>query len=192
LKTGRITGSHSLPHGFHHIKCRSHYTRLQELMMSECKRMAELYRSVYEGEKGEAWHGPALLPLLKDVTAEQASLTPVAGAHSIIQLVWHLAYWEEIVLRRFSGELANAALNDENDWPQNRRVSADGWQSALLRLDRSHKALQNAIAGCADVRLEEKVIGRDYSLYILLHGTVDHCVYHSAQIALLKKALSSS
>lgn len=157
--------------------------------MTECTRMAELYRSVYEGDNGEAWHGPSLLPLLKNVTTEQASLTPVPGAHSIVQLVWHLAYWEEVVLRRFSGELANAALNDENDWPRNRTVSADEWKTALLRLDRSHQALRTAIASCADNRLDEKVVGRDYSLYTLLHGTINHCVYHSAQIALLKKAI---
>jgi uncharacterized damage-inducible protein DinB len=160
--------------------------------MTECSRMAELYRSIYEGDNGEAWHGPALLPLLKDVSAEQASLTPIPGAHSILQLVLHLAYWEEVVLRRFSGELANAALNDENDWPRNRPVSAEEWRAALLRLDHSHQALQGAIAGCADARLDDKVTGRDYSLYILLHGIIDHCVYHSAQIALLKKASSSS
>lgn len=160
--------------------------------MNECKRMAELYRSVYEGDNGEAWHGPALLPLLKDVTVDQVSLTPVAGAHSIVQLVLHLAYWEEIVLRRFSGELANAPLNDENDWPRNRPVSNEEWRAALLRLDRSHKALQSAMAGCADARLDEKVAGREYTLYILLHGAIDHCVYHTAQIAVLKKSLSSS
>jgi uncharacterized damage-inducible protein DinB len=154
--------------------------------------MAELYRSVYEGDNGEAWHGPALLPLLEDVTAEQASRTPVPSAHSIIQLVWHLAYWEEVVLRRFSGELANAALNDENDWPRNRTSSEEEWKAALQRLDHSHKALQSAIASCADARLEEKVVGRDYSLYTLLHGTIDHCVYHSAQISLLKKALRAN
>lgn len=157
--------------------------------MTECQRMAELYRSVYEGDNGEAWHGPALLPLLQNVTAEQASLTPVPGVHSILQLVLHLGYWEEVVLRRFSGELANAALNDENDWPRNRPVSAEEWKAALLRLDRSHNALQTAIESGVDDRLNEKVVGRDYSLYTLLHGIIDHCVYHSAQIALLKKAI---
>jgi uncharacterized damage-inducible protein DinB len=53
--------------------------------MTEAKRMAELYRSVYEGDdKGEAWHGPALKPLLKDITAEQASRSPKRGAQSIL------------------------------------------------------------------------------------------------------------
>ena len=35
---------------------------------------------------GEAWHGPALNQLLEGITAEQASMHPVHGAHSIGKL----------------------------------------------------------------------------------------------------------
>ena len=31
------------------------------------------------------------------------------------------------------------------------------------------------------------VPGKDYSVYVLLHGAVQHMTYHTGQIALLKK-----
>jgi len=159
--------------------------------MSEARRMAELYRSVYAGDdKGEAWHGPALKPLLKNVTAEQASRSPITGGHSILQLVLHLAYWEEIILRRFEGEIVVAPLNSPDDWPSNRKLTDSDWKVALSRLEKSHTALHKSIETCTDEKLKQAVPDRDYDNYMLLHGIIHHCVYHSAQIALTKKNLS--
>lgn len=156
--------------------------------MNESKRMAELYRSVYEGDtKGEAWHGIALMPLLRDVTPEQASRDPKLGNHSILQLVQHIAYWEEVTLRRFNGEVVNAPLNTPDDWPKNRKVTDSEWQAVLSRLRASHTALHRAIELCSEEKLRQKVPERPYDNYTLLHGIIDHCVYHSGQIAALKK-----
>ena len=157
--------------------------------MSEVSRIAQLYRSVYEGDdNGEAWHGPALKPLLKDVAAEQASRPPSVGKHSILQLVLHIAYWEEIELRRFLGETVTAPLNTPDDWPSNRKVTDAEWQAALTRLEASHTALRKAVERSKDDQLKQQAPGRNHDNYTLLHGTIDHCVYHTAQIALLKKS----
>lgn len=157
--------------------------------MSEVTRIAQLYSSVYEGDnKGEAWHGPALKPLLKDVSAEHASRAPSVGKHSILQLVLHIAYWEEIELRRFLGETVTAPLNTPEDWPSNRKVTDAEWQAALSRLEASHTALRKAIERSKDEQLKQQVPGRNHDNYTLLQGTIDHCVYHTAQIALLKKS----
>ena len=159
--------------------------------MSETKRIAELYRSVYEGDKnGEAWHGVALKPLLKDVTAEQASRVPKPGTHSILQLVLHIAYWEEVVLRRFNGEVVDAPLNTPEDWPSNRKLSDAEWQAVLTRLEKSHTALRKAIASSSDDKLGQMVPKRDHDHYTLLHGIVHHGIYHGGQIAAVKKTLA--
>lgn len=159
--------------------------------MSEAKRIAELYRSVFEGDnKGEAWHGVALKPLLKDVTAEQASRVPNSGAHSILQLVLHIAYWEEVVLRRFDGGVVDAPLNTPEDWPSNRTPTDAEWQAALTRLEKSHVALREAIESSSDDKLNQRVPKRDHDNYTLLQGIIHHCVYHSGQIAYLKKVIS--
>lgn len=153
--------------------------------------MAELYRSVYEGDTaGEAWHGLSLKPLLKDVSPEQALRTAAPSMHSILQLVSHIAYWEEIVLRRFNGEVVNALLNTPEDWPASRMLTDAQWGATLTRLEKSHHALRNAMELCPDDKLNLKVPEREHTNYVLLHGIIDHCVYHTAQIALVKKALA--
>lgn len=158
--------------------------------MTEAKRMAELYRSVYEGDaNGEAWHGAALKPLLQDVTAEQASRNDGANSHSILQMVLHLAYWEEIFLRRLNGEIVNAPVNSPDDWPPNHKVTGAEWQAALTRLDNAHSALHKGIAGCSGAKLGERLAGREYDNYVVLHGIIHHAVYHTAQIVLIKKRL---
>lgn len=159
--------------------------------MSEAKRIAELYRSVYEGDKnGEAWHGLALKPMLKSVPAEQAARAPKTGAHSILQLVLHIAYWEEVVLRRLNGEVVEAPLNSPDDWPSNRKLTEADWKAALTRLEKSHTALRKAIESVTDDKLKQMVPRRDHDNYALLHGIIHHCVYHSGQIALVKKFTS--
>jgi uncharacterized damage-inducible protein DinB len=37
-----------------------------------------------------------------------------------------------------------------------------------------------------DDRLATRVVGRPYSVYVMLHGIIDHNVYHAGQVALLR------
>jgi hypothetical protein len=39
-----------------------------------------------------------------------------------------------------------------------------------------------------DSRLAEKAAGKDHSVYTMLHGVIQHDLYHAGQIAILKKA----
>ena len=153
--------------------------------MSEVERMVDQLRRAYEGE---AWHGPPLKEILAGITAEQAARRPVANAHSVWELVLHIAAWESIVRRRLAGEAVEAT--PEQDWPPVRDTGQVAWRSALADLERGHLQLRQSIALLADDQLSGKAPGKDYSLYVMLHGVVQHDLYHAGQIALLKKALS--
>src|SRR6202023_4185829 len=61
---------------------------------------------------GVAWHGPALLELLKDVDAVTAAAKPLADVHSIWELVLHVAVWDDVTLRRIAGEKTQPAGTD--------------------------------------------------------------------------------
>jgi uncharacterized damage-inducible protein DinB len=52
--------------------------------------------------------------------------------------------------------------------------------------------LRDGIKKIDDAKLEETVRGTRYSNYILLHGVIQHDLYHAGQIALLKKSMESS
>ncbi len=151
-------------------------------MASETERIEDQFRRACEGR---AWHGPSLKELLAGVDAGQAVARPIAGAHSIWELVLHLAAWEDVACRRVSGENV-PALSPSEDWPAIEDTSADAWSRAQQRLEDCHRRLRASIAGLPDQRLSE-VLPTGGTVYSLLHGVVQHDLYHAGQIALLKK-----
>lgn len=155
--------------------------------MTEIERIADQLRRAHEGE---AWHGPALNEILKGVTAEAAARRPIASAHSIWEIVLHVGVWESVVRRRLSGEVIGD-LPPEQDWPAVHETSEGAWKQALAALDRGHAELQKAVMRITDRQLAEPVPGPEYTVYFMLHGTVQHALYHAGQIALLKKAATA-
>ena len=66
-------------------------------------------------------------------------------------------------------------------------TSDEAWSNTLDELRRNHEAMRAAIRALDEARLEEIVPGTEYSVYFLLHGVIQHDLYHAGQIALLKK-----
>ncbi len=136
--------------------------------------------------QGPAWHGPSLRELLDGVTAEQAAARPLPDAHSIWELVNHIAAWERIVMRRVQGEVISA-VPDEINFPPVAEPSEAAWQAARAQLDETNRELREAIKQIDDAKLEELTPGKEHPLYIELYGALQHDLYHAGQIALLKK-----
>lgn len=155
--------------------------------MSELNRI-EINRIVDQMDRamnGEAWHGPHLEELLSDVSAQQAAAHPVAGAHSIWELVNHIGSWNEILAQRASGKAVG--VTEEQDWPPVTDTSAESWKRALDQMRASRARLRGAVEKLNDAKLDDIAPGKDHSLYVMLHGGVQHDLYHAGQIAVLKK-----
>lgn len=152
--------------------------------VSEIKKIRSQLRRAYDGL---AWHGPSLKELLSDVTAEQAARRPIESAHSIWELALHITAWERIVRLRLTSETAVEPSEEEN-FPVVRDTSEEAWRETLARLEESNRALRDAITQMDESRLDEIVSGTEYSVYFMLHGVIQHDLYHAGQIALLKKA----
>lgn len=155
--------------------------------MSEVKRIRNQLKRAYQGI---AWHGPSLKELLEGVSAQQASARPIAGAHTIWELVLHVIAWERVAIRRLAGDQLEQQLEltDAENFPAVTNNSETEWQAALARLEQTNSELREAIAQLTDDRLQEIVPGCQYDYYFLLHGVIQHDLYHAGQIALLKKA----
>jgi len=159
--------------------------------MTEIERISDQFRRAFDGN---AWHGPSVIALLEGVTAAQAASRPIPAAHSIWQLVSHIAAWERACLRRLNGDPAQ--LTDEEDWPAVSDTSDAAWQQTKDELIETHQQLLDAIAELDDARLNQPIINDPStaysSVYVTLHGGVQHDLYHAGQIAILKKALIES
>jgi len=153
--------------------------------MTEATRIADQLRRAFGGE---AWHGDSVFEILDGVTAAQAAAHPIKNAHSIWELVLHIAAWDGAVLRRMGGVAVE--LSDAENFPQVTDASETAWRTALARVRRVHEELVAAVATLLESRLYEMVPGKEgahYTFYYMLHGVAQHELYHAGQIALLKK-----
>ena len=153
--------------------------------MSEVERIVDQLKRAFEGE---AWHGPSVLEVIEGITPRQAVARPLPGAHSIWELVLHIAVWEGAILRRLSGD--QAQLSTAEDWPPISATDDDAWERTRNMLKQGHLELRSAIASLGDGRLDQPIIEGMSSVYVQLHGVIQHDLYHAGQIALLKKAIS--
>jgi len=79
------------------------------------------------------------------------------------------------------------SLTVEEDWPPVLDTSEAAWLKSVEELERVHRRLLEALSGFSADRLGETVPGASYSFYTMLHGLVQHDLYHAGQIAILKK-----
>ena len=155
-------------------------------MREELTRLEEQMRRAIEGE---AWHGPAVLEALAGVSVEAAAAHPIPGAHSIWEIVLHLAATYRLVLQRIHGRSVN--LTAEQDWPAAADSDAGRWHEAVEDLRRANRELRLAILGFAGDHLDEMLAPGHSSAYMHFAGMAQHDAYHAGQIALLRKALVS-
>lgn len=157
--------------------------------MSEIDRIADELR---RDQQADPWHGPSARQVLDGITAAAAAARPVAGAHSIWELVLHLIAWRGEVARRVDG--GEPAEPAEGDWPAVTDTSDAAWAGTRARLEASHDRLAAALRRLPEGRLDEPVsrtgaAGSGVTYYVMLHGVAQHDAYHLGQVSLLKRAL---
>jgi uncharacterized damage-inducible protein DinB len=152
--------------------------------MNEVQRIIDQLQRAYEGP---AFHGDAVKEILTDVTAEQANRCPIKQAHSIWELVGHIAGWHSEIGNRLRGQTARLLPPEEN-FPKTKDPSEAAWKKTLERLDKSYQELKATMQEFPESRLTDTVPGRKFDFYVLMHGIVQHTLYHAGQIAILKKA----
>ena len=161
------------------------------MAMNEIERIADQLDRQYGGEP---WHGPSLKAILGAVTAREAASRPLATGHTIWELVLHITAWKNEVRHRLAGGAAGEP--HEGDWPAVGPMTEEAWTPALDRLDLAHKLLLSAVRNFPEANLptptnDPRCGGLAPTSYELLLGVIQHDVYHSGQIALLKKHVST-
>jgi uncharacterized damage-inducible protein DinB len=150
--------------------------------------LVDLLRDAYDGDP---WHGPSLTAALAGISAAAAAAHPVAGRHSIWQLVLHVTGWTREVTRRLDG--GAPTLPQGGDWPAvPDPPTPAAWTAALEALESAHRALEGAVAHgphpsweamVGDQRDPEQGTGITYGTMIV--GLATHHAYHAGQISLL-------
>jgi hypothetical protein len=127
------------------------------------------------------------------VNAEQAAHRPIPQAHTLWEIALHLASWNGEVARRLRTGVAREP--EEGDWPEMPDATPENWRWTMEMLEASYRALLAEVRRFPAARLDavmgderDPPLGSGVTFYVLLHGIVQHCVAHTAQMSLLRKA----
>lgn len=151
--------------------------------MNELDRIVDQMDRAY---RENAWHGPSVLESLTGVRAGQAAHRPIAAAHTIWELVGHMAYWKDIVRRRLAGE--RPEYEEPRNFPEPRDRGPEAWRRTLADLDAAHLALVEEVRRVDESRLDEPPPGASSSRYVQIHGIIQHDLWHAGQIMVLRKS----
>jgi len=157
--------------------------------------MNEIARIIDQLERehsGDPWHGSPLSAILQGISHREAAAKPLPDAHSIWEVVLHITGWKNEVRHRLAG--APAAEPTDGDWPAIGDPSPERWIEARQKLELAHRLLVSAVKEFPEQNLfvptndhRDRALGVGVTYYELLHGIVQHDVYHAGQIAILKK-----
>ena len=153
--------------------------------MSERTRILDLLDRAH---RGNAWHGPAMMDALDGVSAPLASKRAFKGGHTIWELVDHVASWNEFVAQRLAGQ--KPVITPEGNFPpMPKKATPAAWKATQRRLARSHGKFHKAVAAFPEKMLGRKRPKLNQTWNVLIHGQIEHGLYHAGQIAMLRRAL---
>jgi uncharacterized damage-inducible protein DinB len=129
---------------------------------------------------GPSWHGPSVVETLS-VIKEENKNSSHGNSHTIIELVAHMTSWRKFVIERLKGNAYD--VPDDMNFPK-----ATDLNETVAALKSTQEELVKLISTFPDERMGEKVAGKPYSYRTMLHGIVQHDLYHLGQIGLLNRS----
>lgn len=153
-------------------------------MNTEIAFISQQLRDAYEGDP---WFGRSIKSILADLN-ESEVFEKLNGQHSIVEIIWHMIIWREFVIDRLQ-PAKPLSYFEENDWRNLHYPDKNLWPQGLERLQATQDELMLLLQKSSDEVLENIVAERKYNFRKLLHGLIQHDIYHLGQVALINKIL---
>jgi len=118
---------------------------------------------------------------VQGITAEQAMWTDGSGNHSVGQLAYHLAFWNERTLKGFKGE-KNVSFDGDNTETFD-KFDSKQWEDVKKRLDNVMTELEKIVQNASDKQLKE------WSSTLM--NISAHNAYHTGQMIFVRKLQGS-
>jgi uncharacterized damage-inducible protein DinB len=126
--------------------------------------------------------------VLKVVTPSTARKRLREGTHSCWELLYHMKYWQDIVIRAYQGNESVKDANDADSWPRPTQMKTDSeWNSLVTEFERGTEQL-STFAERGDLMQTCKV-WPDAPLIHNLVVEIAHNSYHLGQIVNILKNL---
>lgn len=153
------------------------------------KELQNIIDLLQESLHGDPWYGRSMQAITSEVEPSSAYVNPEEKGHSPIELLYHMITWAEVVENRLKDEALKAIASLEQlDW---RKIdpTVHTWRKGLSLLKDAHQRIINLLQHKDDTLLDAPVAGKKYDFRTMLHGLIQHNIYHLGQIAYIKKLL---
>jgi uncharacterized damage-inducible protein DinB len=148
------------------------------------ERIVKLLNAAFHGG---AWHGPSALEVIKPVKPKQTEFK-LGNVHTIAELMYHMTSWRIFAIQKINGN-AEYEIEEDKNFGKFGKIDEFELETLLMEMSLSHDELLSVLVDKNDDFLMETVPGAEYDYYTLLHGIIHHDLYHTGQIAVLKKLI---
>ena len=145
---------------------KSHNESLNELLK-------ERLQTCFEGKP---WYG-------RNMTSILDKYAPLSEQSK--KILKHMIVWRTFVNAALNGIDYSIELNSAADWPES-SISEDDLRNELNDIQNE---LLESISNFENDRWREKLPDGKYSFVEIVHGVIDHDLYHIGQIAILQKGV---
>ncbi len=142
---------------------------------------------ITEAHEGSNWTEVNIKDTLQDVSYKEAIQFTNASPNSIAMLLYHLTFYNDVVLQRLNG--INPVINEANGFDLPPLKDEEEWMQLKEANLKSAHELAEAIENFPEQKLHELTITGSSTYYKNLHGIAEHAHYHLGQIVLLKNII---
>lgn len=150
----------------------------------------DLIQNLNASFHGGAWHGPSLLEHLKGLKFTTAGYR-ISNIHTIAELIYHITSWRLFAIKKIQGDALYNIDSEKKNFGDFKKIDEFELETLMMELTLSQDELVKALENKEDIFLDEIVPGAEYTFDTLLHGIIQHDIYHSGQIAIIKKIVKS-
>ncbi len=125
------------------------------------------------------------MEILNKINAKQA-FQASKSIHRICELVQHIIAWRVFAIKRLEGDTLFEVSQKEN-WKVFTTEDENAWISLKKDLADSQNSLIRILENIHEEQLNDEVEGKAYDYYTLIHGVIQHDLYHLGEIALLAR-----
>lgn len=139
------------------------------------------------GFHGGAWHGPSIMEAVKGLTPREAGFK-APTIHTIAELIYHITSWRIFTLKRLQGDSEYQIDTEKKNFGDiSKKIDQFELETLVMELSLSQDELMRELDKKDDDFLTMLVPGSEYDYYTLIHGIIQHDLYHTGQIIILKK-----
>src|ERR1700761_8770177 len=156
------------------------------------KTSEKLFNELQKVLSGDPWYGNPVYQIIEQVSFEAAFEKPQHAAHNIAEIVLHRLSWTEEVLDRMNG--MDAGMPSSGDWPPTGNPDEQKWQNYVNDLQLVNVNLIGLLGNFPEEKWTELInderdpeLGTGVTYEELVNGLIQHHIYHSGQIALLRR-----